>query len=261
MIKTLHKSKRWLGAVLALVMVLGAMIAVRTCSHPSSHPMARSIQHSGGDTLDVAIELSPTCYAVSGDSVYGDAYSHLQAIARRHGRPMKFHPFVPLDYALEGLEDGRFDLVVGSMPATAQMREQYLTTTPLVTDREVLVQLRDSAGGVEITEPSMLAGKEVWIASDSPFATRLSNLAHEIGDTIYVQSSDGYSSEYLVMLTAEGEIPRAVVNESLAKKMQATHHTLDFSVAVSFTQFQSWLLRRDRESLRDSINAWIAEKY
>lgn len=253
------KSKSWLGMVLLLVLCVSAMVMIRTCSHPADNGFARRVGHSSGDTIDVAIEMSPTCYAVRGDSVYGDAYAHLQEISRRHNVPFKFHPFVPLTYALQGLDDGTFDLVVGSMPATADMRERYLVTAPLTTDREVLVQLPDSSGRLEIETPSALAGKEVWIATDSPFATRLNNLASEIGDTIYVRSDPRYSSEYLAILTAKGELPRAVINESVARKMRERYPDLDISVAVSFTQFQSWLLRHDRTDLRDSINSWISQ--
>ncbi len=61
-------------------------------------------------------------------------------------------------------------------------------------------------------------------------------------------------------MTAKGEVARAVVNESLARKMKEKYPELDISVAVSFTQFQSWLLRSDHEALRDSLNRWISEK-
>lgn len=259
MIKMPLKSKRIAVPLLMLLAAIFVMIMLRECSHPRGNAFDVKAGHSLGDTLDVAIEMSRTCYAVRGDSVYGDAYEHLQAISAKHGVPMKFHPFVPLSYALSGLDDGAFDLVVGSMPATAEIRSRYLTTDPLLTDREVLVQLRDTVPGAMVERPSDLAGKEVWIASDSPFATRLRNLASEIGDTIYVHSEPGYSSEYLVILTAKGEIPRAVVNESLARKMQEMYPEIDITVAVSFTQFQSWLLRGDRTGLRDSINSWIAD--
>lgn len=259
MIKSPLKSKRWLGTFALLLAAVLLMALLRACSHRGGNAFDVKVGHSLGDTLDVAIEMSPTCYAVRGDSVFGDAYDHLTAISRRYGVPMKFHPYVPLSYALDGLDSGAFDFVVGSMPATDEMRSRYLTTDPLVTDREVLVQMRDSSGAVEVTSPSGLGGREVWIASDSPFATRLRNLASEIGDTIYVRSDPGFSSEYLAIMTVTGEIPRAVINESLARKMQARYPQLDISVAVSFTQFQSWLVRLDRPSLRDSLNTWIAE--
>ncbi len=262
MIRSTVRPKRWTGPVLLLCAVVTLMVCLHNCSHHQANHFARPLAHSGGDTIDVAIEMSPTCYFVRGDSIFGDAYDHLQAISRRHGLHLKFHPFVPLDFALDGLDRGVFDIVVGSLPATAEMRDRYLTTNPLTTDREVLVQLRDSSGYGPLREPSALAGQEVWIASsDSPFARRLHNLSLEIGDTIYVRSDPRLSSELLVILTAKGEVPRAVVNQSLAARMQSRYPELDMSVAVSFTQFQSWLLRRGNEPLRDSLNLWISENY
>ncbi len=87
--------------------------------------------------------------------------------------------------------------------------------------------------------------------------TRLQNLADEIGDTIHIITDSLYGSEQLVILTATGEIDRAVVNERIARAMSRDYPDIDISTGVTFTQFQSWLVRRDEEKLAERIDTLL----
>lgn len=251
-----HRQLLQLAALLLLA--IGAMAALRMCSTRAANPLARADGYSQGDTLDIAIEMNPAVYSVRGDSITGRDYSLLRRISGERGVPMKFHPFVPLDHALSGLATGRYDVVVASMPKTSELAAACLLTDAVYTDREVLVQRLDSAGAEpEVTSPMMLGGREVWIPHQSTIATRIRNLASEIGDTITLRSDPRYSSELLVILVAQGRIPRAVVSESVAAAMAADYPQLHCSMPASFTQFQCWAVSPGREELRDSLNAWI----
>ena len=253
---TPRKANLWM--LISLLLIVGvAMLLLRQCSHRTSSPFASDFVKSQGDTLDVAIELNPACYGVRGDSIFGRDYEILQRISAVGGRPMKFHPFVPLKYALDGLDAGRFDMVVASMPLTADLRDRYLMTDPVYLDRQILVQHPDSAGDVRITSATELGGRTVWIPADSPIATRLKNLADEIGDSIHVVASPDYSAEQLFILAAKGDIPAAVVNEEVARRMSPDYPEADVSTPVSLTQFQAWALRKDATALADSINSWL----
>lgn len=242
--------------VLAVVVVLGAMFLANKCSHQHQSPFGDNVpQKSGGDTLDVAIEISPIAYSLADDTVSGLDYEILCDLSRMHHRPVKFHPFAPLSYALQGLESGAFDLVVSSLPSTSQLKEELLLTDRIYLDREVLVQRRDSEHF--ISTPDALGGDSVWIASGSPFKERLRNLSSEIGDTIYICQNHQYTAEHLVMLIATNRIERAVVNEGVAQQMAKNYPNIDISTPVSFTQFQVWALRGDNTDLCKTINAWI----
>jgi ABC-type amino acid transport substrate-binding protein len=242
--------------VAALVVAVGLMVFAQQCSHRRQAPFGNGAQHkSGGDTLDVAIEISPVAYSLAGDTVSGLDYDIINDLSRLHHRPVKFHPFAPLSYALDGLENGNFDMVVSSLPATSQLKQELLLTDRVYLDREVLVQRKDAARF--IATPEALAGDTVWIASGSPFRERLANLSAEIGDTIYIEQNLNYTAEHLVMLIAAGEIERAVINEGIAREMQGMYDNIDVSTPVSFTQFQVWALRGDNHALCDSVNAWL----
>ena len=262
--------------LLLLLVAVSAMIGVRQCSSPTIAPRNEHI--AGGDTLNIAIEISPMSLATVGDSLGGYYYNLLQRIGNEHGRPMRFHPFTQLKDALIGLDEGRYQLVVSDIPATSEMKSRYIFIEPGEIDRQVLVQLRkvnqsestDSIGGHNGTSdnetvsalaiPSQfhLGGMHVTLPKGSPFATRIRNLSHEIGDTIIVDEDPAYSSEQLIILTALGEIQLTVASERLVNPMLARYPQLDASIPVSFNQFQGWAMLPADSLLRDTIASWLA---
>jgi len=58
------------------------------------------------------------------------------------------------------------------------------------------------------------------------------------------------------MMVSAGEIRYAVVNRSIARAMAARLPNLDRSVAISLSQFQSWMVAKGRMGLCDSLNRW-----
>ncbi|MBD5346904.1 MAG: transporter substrate-binding domain-containing protein [Bacteroides sp.] len=250
------KSKRLASTLIALLLIaIGAMWLLRVCSRPHSFGEYPTEHISGGDTIDVAIEYSPLTFYQYGDSIGGFDYDLLRAIADEGNLKIKFHPVSALASALDGLRKGHFDLVVADVPTTTELREQFAFTEPAFLDRQVLVQRRDSASF--IASALDLAGQKVWVPAESPAVTRLANLSAEIGDTIYVVCDSLYGSEQLVILTATGEIERAVVNERIAKALASDYPDIDVSTGVTFTQFQSWLMRHDSSSLATQIDTLL----
>lgn len=233
-----------------LAVVVACMLALSLCDRPKE---AANSQPSGGDTLDIAIEYSPVTYYTYDDTLGGYNYDLLRMIADSMGRPMKFHPIVTLEKALTGLEDGRYDVVVAQFPMTAGDTSRFAFTQPIYIDQQVLVQRR---GSHAIRSQLDLAGDTVWVVKGSPMIDRIKSLSREIGDTIYVHVDELYGPEQLMMMVSTGEIRYAVVNRSIARAMSSRLPNLDRSVAISLSQFQSWMVAKNRESLCDSLNRW-----
>ena len=234
-----------------LAVVVACMVALSLCDRPtnavgSSHP-------SGGDTLDVAIEYSPVTYYTYDDTLGGYNYDLLRLMSAQNGCPMKFHPVVTLEKALSGLENGQYDVVVAQFPMTARDTARFAFTAPIYIDQQVLVQQRSRHA---IHSQLELAGDTVWVVKGSPMVGRIASLSREIGDTIYVHVDEIYGPEQLMMMVSEGEIRYAVVNRSIARAMASRLPNLDRSVAISLSQFQSWMVPKDRQSLCDSLNRW-----
>lgn len=261
MIKKLSQIKKWqLGIYVALlVAVIAAMISLRTCGdeqiNVASHN--RNDMASGGDTIDVAIEYSPlSCYAY-GDTLGGFNYDFLRLLADSCGVVIKYHPFVSLKVALEGLKSGMYDVMAAQFPVTRENKEKYLFTQALYLDKQVLVQR--NIDGQPIKTQLDLAGDTVNIVKGSPMRDRIMSLAREIGDTIYVVSDSVYGPEQLFLMVATGDIRLAVINESIARKMASSHPNVDISTAISFSQFQSLTLNKNNKELCDSLNKWISK--
>ncbi len=243
--------------VALLICAVVVMIFIYKSSHDGrrTRPALRSeFVRAGGDTLNIAIEMNPAVYMVHGDSVSGRDYDIIMEMSRVSGRPVKFFPFVPLQRAIDGLEYGTFDLLVASMPLTTDLKGRFLMTQPVYLDREILVQTADDPVRSQID----LGGDTVWITSESPFMARLAHMSDEIGDTIYVKSSPDFSAEALFILVAKGVIKYAAINEGIARELVKSYPQVDIDTPISFTQFQSWALRRDNTALCDSINQWLS---
>lgn len=235
--------------------VIILMVLLRACSMSRSGGLDKKL--SGGDTIDVAIEYGPLSLYRYDDTLGGFAFDMLRHIEHEEGLKFKFHPVMTLKEALEGIDKGYYRMVVTAMPVSANLKSRYSTTLPVYLDRQVLVQKKCDNDSVFVKTQLDLAGKQVYVMSGSPVAERLHNLSSEIGDTIYVIEDPVYGSEQLFILAATGEIPRAVVTERTAKALSDDYPDADISTAVSFTQFQRWLLGSGDSVLRQRLDTII----
>ena len=236
--------------MLLLAIVVACMVALSMCDKPVEAPGERP---SGGDTLDIAIEYSPVTYYTYDDTLGGYNYDLLRMIADSVGCHVKFHPVVTLEKALAGLDEGRYDVLVAQFPMTARDTSRFAFTEPIYIDQQVLVQRR---GSQAIHSQLDLAGDTVWVVKGSPMIGRIASLSREIGDTIYAHVDELYGPEQLIMMVSAGEIRYAVVNRSIARAMAARLPNIDRSVAISLSQFQSWMVAKNRQGLCDSLNRW-----
>ena len=238
-------------AVAVAILVVGVITTVTYYNDSKNHP-AYGYERARGDTINVAIAYSPMSLYRYADTIGGFNYEMMREMSRMYGDKVKYFPVVSVDEALAKLRAGTFDIVMADIPMFASRREHYRFTIPVYTDRQVLVS-RDSV----ISSPLQLAGQEVWVAAGSPARSRLENLSREIGDSIIIKVSPDYSAEQLVMLTARGEIPRAVVNQEVARRLSAEYPDIRISDNISFSQFQSWILDRSSKALQDTLDSQI----
>lgn len=204
------------------------------------------------DTVRVAIQYAPGSFYMQGDSLGGVDYEALQNL----GLPYRLYPITNPSEGLNGLNEGRYDLVIADLPMIADSTSNYIFTDPVYVDRQVLVQRVDSGATPLIQSVVDLKDDTICVASNSPMAARLANLAEEIGASICINERPVTSERLLIELAGGySNVNYAVVNESVAREMAANYPNLDYSVAVSLNQFQPWVLRKSDTALRDTINA------
>lgn len=249
------KGTPWLY-ISPLVIVVCVMVALRQCSTPGiGNPHEKLAQ---GDTLNVAIEISPMGLNFKGDTLSGPYYEMMKQMCARHNRPVHFIPFTRVDDALAGLAKGKYHVVIADIPITSELKENFLFVDPVGLDKQVLVQRRDTlTGEIAVPDQVALAGKHITLPKGSAFIPRLRNLAAEIGDTIYVDEDPEYSSEQLIILVALDKLPLTVASEGVARDFLSDYPNLDASVDVSLSQFQSWAVAPSDTALRDTLNLWL----
>jgi len=257
--KNIDKTDVMTGLFILLILVMSGTALVRHGDTSRGQRLTDRFRHPGGDTLSVAIEMSPLTYNFAkGDTASGFDYEIICDFAADRGLPVIFHPVTRLDHAFQGLYDGMYDLVIASMPATGALKEVFPLTDAVYLDRQVLVQRRDpdSLRG-PISSQEQLRGDTVWVAEGSPAMTRLRNINFELGDSIHVRGGGDRSAEHLGIMVALGEIRHAVVGEAVARHLAADYPELDVDTPISFNQFQSWAVAPSDSALLQSLNTWL----
>lgn len=238
--------------MLMLVIALVAMLVLRNCDR-----FMPERAETGKSDMVVAVEYSPLFYYTYGDTLGGFSYDLLRLVAQHAGLKLEFQPMVTLSTSLEKLKKGDYRMVCAEFPVTKENKSEYVFTEPIYLDRQVLVQRKLADGTVAVASPLDLARDTVWVVEGSSIRARLSNLSHEIGDTIYVKDEKEYGAEQLFLRVATGEVKMAVMNERVARSLAEHYPDVDVSTGISFSQFQSWILRQGDEAFRDSLNTWL----
>lgn len=248
---------------LLLIGAVAFMAMLRGCSSSANETALKIAGKSGGDTIDVAIDYSPmSMYSTDADTLGGLNYDIMRRVADIAALPVKYHPLTSMEEAMNGLEDGLYDIVVADIPMTLDFQQRYRFSEPVYLDRQVLMQHVDTTAGADnerISTVLDLAGRHVWVVANTPIEDRLHNLSAEIGDTIYVERSTEYGAELLALLTSIGEIRLCVINEQVAKAMAKDSPTVRVSTGVSFTQFQAWAMRNGDEDLALRVDSALVQ--
>ncbi|HIZ27107.1 transporter substrate-binding domain-containing protein [Barnesiella sp. An55] len=256
----MKKLKQHLFVYIALlIIVVGIMVWLRPKNHSTYHPRSfEEIENSG--VLRIVTDYTPLSYYLQGDSLSGFDYELARMIGERSGLAIEITPEVNLSKSIDGLEEGRYDIIARQLPVTSEIKEELAFTVPIQLNRQVLVQRKEEGEGKELIRNQLdLAGKTLYIVSDAPTRLRINNLAREIGDTIYIHEEETYGAEQLIMMVATGEIEFAVCDKAIAQQMSKDYPQLDCNTDISFTQFQSWALRKNDSILLDSMNKWITD--
>lgn len=211
--------------------------------------------------LRMVTEYNQSGYYVAGDTIEGFQYELSRAIASLSGLEVQTRLEMNLAESFRLLDDNQCDIIARNIPITSEIKENYLFTEPIVFNKHILVQRTEAANnGIRpIRNQLDLAQKTLYIPKNSPALLRLQNLAHEIGDTIYVKEDELYSGEQLAIMVAKGDIDYAVCDQQIARVSKQNLPEIDIETDISFTQLQSWAVRKDATALLDSLNSWLTQ--
>ena len=244
-----------------VVIVLAILFSVRQCGKkekPPGHPRDYAAIAKEG-ILRIATEYNSISFYVDGDTVSGFHYELIEAFARDKGLQAEIMPLMSFEERLKGLAEGRFDVIAFGILATSELKDSLLLTTPIVLNKQVLVQRKatEESDSLYIHSQLDLAQRTLHVVKGSPSILRIQNLGNEIGDTIYIKEIEKYGPEQLISLVAHGDIDYAVCDESIAQAAADSLPQIDINTAISFTQFYSWAVSKQSPVLLDSLNTWL----
>ncbi|MDD2514543.1 MAG: transporter substrate-binding domain-containing protein [Proteiniphilum sp.] len=244
-----------------LVVAGGAMIMLyHLIGRQTQTPLVRDYSEilASGE-MNVVTDYNSIGYYVSGDTAAGFQLEMMRALEQEWGIKVNIYLENSLDANLQGLLEQQYDLVARSIPVNMALRDSFAFTDPITYNRLVLVQRKAlfNEGEEPVRQHLELASRQIHVAAGSQAIMRLNNLSREIGDTILIHEDPLYETEQLVMMVASGDIDYTVCDKQMALRLSEVLPEIDIETELSFTQLESWALRRDAPRLLDSLNSWL----
>ena len=242
-----------------VIIILALIFTFRYCGKqekPLGHPRDYAAIAKEG-ILRVATEYNSISFYVDGDTISGFHYELIQAFARDKRLKAEITPVMSFEERLKGLSEGRYDVIAYGILATSKLKDSLLLTSPIVLNKQVLVQRKENGENDSLYIQLDLARRTLHVVKGSPSILRIQNLGNEIGDTIYIKEIEKYGPEQLISLVAHGDIDYAVCDESIARAVADSLSQIDINTAISFTQFYSWAVSKQSPVLLDSLNTWL----
>ena len=228
---------RLLRYLIPVIIVLALLFCFRRCDNQQKQPLPprdyADIIREG--VLRVATEYNSISFYVDGDTVAGFNYELIQAFGRDKGLRVDISPYMSFEDRLRGLSEDRYDVIAYGILATSKLKDSLLLTSPIVLNKQVLVQRKATVenDSLYIRSQLDLAQKTLHVIKGSPSILRIQNLGNEIGDTIYIKEIEKYGPEQLISLVAHGDIDYAVCDESIAQAAADSLPQIDINTAIS----------------------------
>ncbi|WP_243349122.1 transglycosylase SLT domain-containing protein [Parabacteroides sp. FAFU027] len=158
------------------------------------------------------------------------------------------------------LREGKGDVVAYNMPISKQLKDSISYCGRQFITNQVLVQPTGSKHK-PLKDVTELIGKDVYVTGNSRYLQRLIHLNQELGGGIHihVNNKDSVTSEDLIGMVSNGEIPYTVSDDNIARLNKTYYENIDISLKVSFPQRLSWMVDKQNNSLESALNKWFAE--
>ena len=236
----------------------------------------RARQEQGQEDDDVTIDLpqlkaqgeitavtlySSTSYFQYKMQPMGYEYELIKDFARSEGLKLNIKVAESPAKLIEMLEAGEADVVAYPIQISNRMKEKLIYCGREEQDCQVLIQ-RANKGDKVITDVTELLGKDVYVKPGTKYFERLKNLDVELGGGIRIHEADAdtVTTEDLIGMVSQGEIPYTISDENIARLNKTYFWNLNVSLKISFMQRSSWVVRKSSPELAKAIDAWASDK-
>lgn len=253
------KSKFGKQTIFLSVILLMIILGVYLYKYLAKETPRDFVEIANSQTLRIVTNMDPVGYYPSSDTIAGYNHDILTAIQKYTNIKFEISLENSLDKSFEGLQSGKYDLVARNIPINADLRNKYKFTSTILYNKLVLIQRKAeyNDGQAPIRNHLDLAHKTFHISKDSPYRVRINNLAHEIGDSIFIIEDSLYEVNQIAMMVASKDIDYTVCDAKTAQKLAASIPELDIATDIGFTHLEGWAVREQSPILLDSLNNWI----
>lgn len=223
------------------------------------------IKESG--TLKALTIYSGTTYFLYKGRPMGFEYELLERLAKDLGVELEMVIAKDENDLVELLQNGEGDLLAYGYTITESRKKQINFTTPLYLSHQVLIQRKPEywrqmklheIKNYLITNPVELIGDTISVKRNSSYASRVKNLANELGGSIFIDTLEGtMSTDKIIQKVAEGEIKYTIADENIAFINSSYYPILDINTSLSLSQRIGWAVRKRDTQLLATVNQWL----
>jgi membrane-bound lytic murein transglycosylase F len=203
---------------------------------------------------------SPTSYFIYRDREMGYEYELCSMMANDLGLHLKMIVAPNAVAMVRMLERGEGDMIAYNMPITTENKSRFLYCGREFLTHQVLVQQKKQPAEM-VRSVTGLIGKTVVVHKNSRYLSRLESLNQELGGGIKIQAipHDSFTVEDLIGQVATGRIQYTIANNNIAQFNSTFYKNINTSVAISFSQRSSWIVRKTSPKLGAAIHRWFRE--
>ncbi|CAK7016430.1 MAG: Membrane-bound lytic murein transglycosylase F [Parabacteroides sp.] len=191
----------------------------------------------------------------------GYEYDLIKDFARSQGLKLNIKVAENATRLVEMLEAGDADVVAFPIPLNNKLKEKVIYCGREEQDSQVLIQ-RSNKGDTLLTDVTQLLGKDIYVKPGTKYYERLKNLDVELGGGIHIHEmpQDTITSEDLISMVSQGQIPYTISDENIARLNKTYFWNINVSLKISFLQRSSWVVRNTSPELAKAINEWASDK-
>lgn len=203
---------------------------------------------------------SPSSYFIYRDKEMGYEYELCSMLANDLGLHLKIIVAPNPVTMVRMLERGEGDMIAYNMPITTENKSLFMYCGREFLTHQVVVQQK-KPGADRIRSVTGLIGKTVVVHKNSRYLTRLESLNQELGGGINIEAipHDSFTVEDLIGQVATGQIDYTIANNNIAQFNSTFYKNINTSLAISFSQRSSWIVRKTSPKLGNAINQWFRE--
>jgi membrane-bound lytic murein transglycosylase F len=213
-------------------------------------------------TLILLTENTPSTYYLYRSQQKGFDYEVARAFAKSMGVKLQVVVVDDFDQLFFKLNKGDGDLIASNLTITPERLKVVAFSMPVYQSSEVVVQPKFSDNnGLAIHDSNSLNQLDIYVHRYSSFYETLKEYERRSGSSLRIHEAPGeISTDELIRLTDEGEIPATITDQNLALLRQAQYPLLDMSVPITGERQIAVAMRKNAPELLKAFNAWLESK-